>query len=46
MTVVLAALVFGESLAAVQVAGGALVLLAVVVVQWPEARGEPALAPA
>jgi len=46
VTVVLAALVFGESLAAVQVAGGALVLLAVVVVQWPVARGEPALAPA
>ena len=39
VTVALAAIVFGESLGAVQVAGGALVLLAVVVVQWPAARG-------
>ena len=46
VTVALAALVFGESLAAVQVAGGALVLAAVVVVQWPAPRGGAALAPA
>jgi len=35
VTVVGAALVFGESLSAVQGAGGALVLAAVLVVQWP-----------
>jgi drug/metabolite transporter (DMT)-like permease len=49
VTVVLAALVFGDSLAAIQVLGGALVLAAVVVVQWPAARGDAAgeaLAPA
>ena len=38
VTVALAAAAFGESLAAVQFAGGALVLMAVVVMQWP-ARG-------
>src|SRR5215203_364147 len=35
VTVALAAVVFGESLALVQLSGGALVLAAVVVVQWP-----------
>jgi drug/metabolite transporter (DMT)-like permease len=38
VTVVAAALVFSESLSAVQVLGGALVLSAVLVVQWPGAR--------
>jgi len=38
VTVALAAAAFGESLAAVQIAGGTLVLAAVVVMQWP-ARG-------
>ncbi len=38
VTVALAAVAFGESLAAIQFAGGALVLVAVVVMQWP-ARG-------
>ena len=49
VTVVLAAIVFGDSLGAVQLLGGALVLLAVVVVQWPAGRAEAAeeaLAPA
>ena len=47
VTVALAALVFGESLSAIQLAGGLLVLVAIVVVQWParDARSE-ALAPA
>jgi drug/metabolite transporter (DMT)-like permease len=47
VTVALAAALFGESLAAVQLAGGLLVLAAVVVMQWP-ARGvaAPAVAPA
>jgi drug/metabolite transporter (DMT)-like permease len=49
VTVALAAAVFGESLGAVQLAGGALVLGAVVVMQWParQARSSaetPALA--
>jgi drug/metabolite transporter (DMT)-like permease len=39
VTVALAAAAFGESLSAVQLAGGALVLSAVVVMQWP-ARAE------
>lgn len=38
VTVALAAVAFGESLAPIQFAGGALVLVAVVVMQWP-ARG-------
>ena len=38
VTVGLAAVVFGESLGAVQLVGGALVLSAVVVMQWPGAR--------
>jgi drug/metabolite transporter (DMT)-like permease len=49
VTVALAAAAFGESLALVQLAGGALVLAAVVVMQWPgrrAARGDEALAPA
>ena len=47
VTVVLAAIVFGESLSSIQFVGGALVLAAVVVVQWPAAeRGGAALAPA
>jgi drug/metabolite transporter (DMT)-like permease len=41
VTVALAAAVFGESLAPVQLAGAALVLAAVVVMQWP-ARGAAA----
>jgi drug/metabolite transporter (DMT)-like permease len=41
VTVALAALVFRESLGAVQLAGGALVLGAVVVMQWPGARQAP-----
>ncbi len=50
VTVALAAVAFGESLAPIQFAGGALVLVAVVLMQWP-ARGaaQPsgeALAPA
>jgi drug/metabolite transporter (DMT)-like permease len=40
VTVALAAAVFGETLGAVQLAGGALVLGAVVVMQWPGARQE------
>ena len=42
-------MVFGDSLSAIQLLGGALVLLAVVVVQWPAGRGDAAgeaLAPA
>ena len=35
VTVALAAAAFGEALGAVQLAGGALVLAAVVVMQWP-----------
>jgi drug/metabolite transporter (DMT)-like permease len=48
VTVGLAAAAFGESLTAVQLAGGALVLAAVVVMQWPVRAAEPreALAPA
>ena len=47
VTVALAAAAFGESLAPVQLAGGALVLAAVVVMQWPVRRAaEPAPAPA
>jgi drug/metabolite transporter (DMT)-like permease len=49
VTVALAAVVFGDSLTAIQLLGGALVLLAVVVVQWPAGRGDAAgeaLAPA
>ena len=42
VTVVLAAAAFGESLSAVQLVGGALVLSAVVVMQWP-ARSAAAL---
>jgi drug/metabolite transporter (DMT)-like permease len=38
VTVALAAAVFGELLAGVQLAGGALVLAAVVLMQWPERR--------
>ena len=38
VTVGLAAAAFGESLSAVQLLGGALVLSAVVVMQWPERR--------
>jgi drug/metabolite transporter (DMT)-like permease len=50
VTVALAAAAFGESLALVQLAGGALVLVAVVVMQWPARtvraplREEPATA--
>ena len=43
VTVALAAAVFGESLAAVQLAGAVLVLSAVVLMQWPE---RPVAAPA
>jgi drug/metabolite transporter (DMT)-like permease len=50
VTVALAAAAFGESLALIQLAGGALVLAAVVVMQWPgrraASRREEALAPA
>jgi drug/metabolite transporter (DMT)-like permease len=42
VTVALAAAAFGESLSAIQLAGGALVLSAVVVMQWP-ARSAAAL---
>jgi len=38
VTVALAAAAFGESLALLQLVGGALVLAAVVVLQWPERR--------
>jgi drug/metabolite transporter (DMT)-like permease len=38
VTVALAAIAFGESLGAVQVVGGALVLGAVLVMQWPTRR--------
>jgi drug/metabolite transporter (DMT)-like permease len=38
VTVALAATAFGESLGAVQVVGGALVLAAVLVMQWPTRR--------
>jgi drug/metabolite transporter (DMT)-like permease len=41
VTVVGAALVFGESLTAIQVAGGALVLAAALVVQWPGRTQDP-----
>jgi drug/metabolite transporter (DMT)-like permease len=44
VTVVAAALVFSESLTVGQVLGGALVLGAVLVVQWPGARPAPQLA--
>ena len=43
VTVGLAAAVFGESPALVQLAGGALVLAAVVVMQWPGRREAPRL---
>jgi drug/metabolite transporter (DMT)-like permease len=43
VTVALAAAAFGESLAPVQFAGGALVLAAVVVMQWPVRRASPRL---
>ncbi len=46
VTVVAAALVFSESLTTVQVLGGALVLGAVLVIQWPGARPVPRLAAA
>lgn len=47
VTVALAAAAFGESLAPLQLAGGALVLAAVAVMQWPERTpGRPALAAA
>jgi drug/metabolite transporter (DMT)-like permease len=47
VTVALAAAAFGESLAPVQLAGGALVLSAIVVMQWPaRAVAAPAPAPA
>ena len=43
MTVALAAAAFGEALAPLQLLGGALVLSAVVVMQWPaRARLAPA----
>ena len=38
VTIGLAAVIFGESLSRAQLAGGALVLAAVVVVQWPARR--------
>jgi drug/metabolite transporter (DMT)-like permease len=41
VTVALAAAAFGESLAVVQLVGGGLVLVAVVLLQWP-ARGDEA----
>ena len=44
VTVGLAAAVFGESLSAVQLLGGALVLGAVVVMQWPARRSAAASA--
>jgi drug/metabolite transporter (DMT)-like permease len=43
VTVALAAAAFGESLAPVQFAGGALVLAAVVVMHWPVRRASPRL---
>jgi drug/metabolite transporter (DMT)-like permease len=46
VTVGLAAAAFGESLTAVQLAGGALVLAAVVVMQWPAGGPVPREAPA
>src|SRR4051794_8180609 len=46
VTVALAAAAFGESLTAVQLAGGALVLTAVVVMQWPVRAVVPRQAPA
>ena len=46
VTVALAAAAFGESLSAVQLAGGALVLAAVVVMQWPAGRPMRREAPA
>jgi drug/metabolite transporter (DMT)-like permease len=46
VTVALAAAAFGESLSAVQLAGGALVLSAVVVMQWPARAGALREAPA
>ncbi|ONI75409.1 transporter [Kribbella sp. ALI-6-A] len=39
VTVVLAAMIFGESLGAIQILGGAVVLSAVLVIQWP--TGQP-----
>jgi drug/metabolite transporter (DMT)-like permease len=42
VTVALAAAAFGEALGAVQLLGGALVLSAVVVMQWPAPRRPPA----
>jgi drug/metabolite transporter (DMT)-like permease len=45
VTVGLAAAAFGESLTAVQLAGGALVLAAVVVMQWPAGGPVPREAP-
>jgi drug/metabolite transporter (DMT)-like permease len=41
VTVALAAATFGESLAAVQLGGGALVLAAVVIMQWPHRSPPP-----
>src|SRR5918997_3190239 len=46
VTVALAAAAFGESLSAIQLAGGALVLSAVVVMQWPARGGALREAPA
>ena len=45
VTIGLAALAFGEALTAIQLAGGALVLATVVVLNLPRATREPALAP-
>ena len=42
VTIVLAALAFGEALSAVQVLGGALVLGTVVALSWPAVRARPA----
>ena len=42
VTIVLAALAFGEALSAVQLLGGALVLGTVVVLSWPAVRARPA----
>jgi drug/metabolite transporter (DMT)-like permease len=43
VTIALAAAVFGESLSAYQLLGGALVLVAVLVVQWPDGRSARSL---
>jgi len=43
VTVVAAALVFGEQLSAVQWLGGGLVLASVVIVQWPRRQSLPEL---